>query len=180
MKEELEQKAEEMIINFFCGVRQADYTHKETVRLMVKFAGEVTKELQKKLEFARGEVLRLNKRIEELLTEKDKRIADLEAENKEMTLKIDRLESYCDAYNYSQRTYQEEIKELKAENEQIKNSDTLCKLIGEQKRKITELEQQIEKMKNCKNCANYMISGKCPSFFRTGWCKNWEMTRSKK
>ena len=30
---------------------------------------------------------------------------------------------------------------------------------------IAELEAQIEKMKNCKNCANYMISGKCPSFF---------------
>ena len=42
-----------------------------------------------------------------------------------------------------------------------------------------ELQEQIEKMKNCKNCANYMISGKCPCFFRTGWCKNWEMTRSK-
>ena len=40
-----------------------------------------------------------------------------------------------------------QISELEAENEQIKNSDTLCKLIGEQKRKITELEQQIEKMK---------------------------------
>ena len=43
--------------------------------------------------------------------------------------------------------------------------------------RVRELEQQIEKMKNCKNCANYMISGKCPSFFRTGWCKNWEMTK---
>ncbi len=40
-----------------------------------------------------------------------------------------------------------------------------------------ELKAQIEKMQNCKNCANYMISGKCPSFFRTGWCKNWEMTK---
>ena len=86
----------------------------------------------------------LNLRIEQ----KDKQIADL-------TLKISRLESDCDAYNYSQRTYQEEIKELKAENEQIKNSDTLCKLIGEQKRKITELEQQIEKMKCCSNCDNW-------------------------
>lgn len=47
-------------------------------------------------------------------------------------------------------------------------------------KRIAELEAQIEKMQNCKNCANYMISGKCPSFFRTGWCKNWEMTRSKK
>ena len=32
------------------------------------------------------------------------------------------------------------IAELETENEQIKNSDTLCKLIGEQKRKITELK----------------------------------------
>ena len=50
-------------------------------------------------------------------------------------------------------------------------------------KRIAGLEAQIEEMKcwcNCKNCANYMISGKCPSFFRTGWCKNWEMTRSKK
>lgn len=43
-----------------------------------------------------------------------------------------------------------------------------------------ELREQIENMKNCRNCANYMISDKCPRFFRTGWCKNWEMTRSKK
>ena len=56
------------------------------------------------------------------------------------------------------------VKELEAENEQIKNSDTLCKLIGEQKRKITDLEAQIEQMKCCKNCTNYMVSGKCPSF----------------
>lgn len=43
--------------------------------------------------------------------------------------------------------------------------------------KIADLEAQIEKMKNCKNCANYMISGKCPGFYKTGWCKNWEMTK---
>ena len=45
---------------------------------------------------------------------------------------------------------------------------------------IEQLQAQIEKMKNCKNCANYMISGKCPSFFRTGWCKNWEMAKGVK
>lgn len=78
--------------------------------------------------------------------EKEKRIAELEQQNKELTLKVSRLESDCDAYNYSQRTYQKRIAELEAENEQIKNSDTLCKLIGEQKRKITELEAQIEKL----------------------------------
>ena len=49
--------------------------------------------------------------------------------------------------------------------------------VEEKDKRITELEAQIEKMKNCKNCANYMISGKCPCFFRTGWCKNWEMTK---
>ena len=44
-------------------------------------------------------------------------------------------------------------------------------------KEIADLKAQIEKMKNCKNCANYMISGKCPCLFRTGWCKNWEMAR---
>jgi hypothetical protein len=44
------------------------------------------------------------------------------------------------------------IAELEAENEQIKNSDTMCKLIGEQKIKVADLEAQIEKMKCCFNC----------------------------
>ena len=44
-------------------------------------------------------------------------------------------------------------------------------------KRIAELEAQVEKMKNCKNCANYMISGKCPCLFRTGWCKNWELAK---
>ena len=47
------------------------------------------------------------------------------------------------------------IAELEAENESIKNSDTLCKLIGEQKRKIIKLEAQIEKMKCCGNCKHF-------------------------
>ena len=68
-------------------------------------------------------------------------------------------------------------KQIQIDAEQIR---ALQKQNGELTDKVRELKQQIEKMKNCKNCANYMISGKCPSFFRTGWCKNWEMTRSKK
>lgn len=40
-------------------------------------------------------------------------------ETEELTLKISSLESDCDAYNYSQRTYQEEIKELKAQIEKL-------------------------------------------------------------
>ena len=51
--------------------------------------------------------------------------------------------------------------ELEAENEQIKNSDTLCKVIGEQKRKIAELEAQIEKMKNCYNCQGELCKKCC-------------------
>ena len=57
--------------------------------------------------------------------------------------------------------------QLKAENIELKTESK-------------SLNAQIEKMKNCKNCANYMISGKCPSFFRTGWCKNWEMAKGVK
>ena len=91
-------------------------------------------------EYLTAEVVQV---VNEIVVEETK---ELKEQNKELTLKVSRLESDCDAYNYSQRTYQEEIKELKAENEQIKNSDTLCKLIGEQKRKITELEAQIEKL----------------------------------
>ena len=67
------------------------------------------------------------------------------------------------------------IEELEAENEQIKNSDTLCKLIGEHKRKIAELEAQIEKMKNCRNCKNEKIEGACGHFTQVGWCRDWEL-----
>lgn len=65
-----------------------------------------------------------------------------------------------------------ELEELLINSKRL--SDTIEKA---QKKQIAELEAQIEKMKNCKNCANYMISEKCPCFFRTGWCKNWEMTK---
>lgn len=58
--------------------------------------------------------------------------------------------------------------------------DTLTAMVDFAEQETKELEAQIEKMKNCKNCANYMISGKCPSFFRTGWCKNWEMDKGVK
>jgi len=72
-----------------------------------------------------------------------------------------------------------EYREKEIQDFKETNHELALESIARQKR-ITELEAQIEKMKNCKNCANYMISGKCPCFFRTGWCKNWEMTRSKK
>ena len=58
--------------------------------------------------------------------------------------------------------------------------DTMTAMIEFAEQETKELKAQIEKMKNCKNCANYMISGKCPCFFKTGWCKNWEMTKGVK
>lgn len=80
--------------------------------------------------------------------------------------------------------YREQIAELKKENTRLRNENLdiinkYTRFAETDKRTIAELEAQIEKMKNCKNCANYMISGKCPCLFRTGRCKNWEMTRSR-
>lgn len=57
-----------------------------------------------------------------------------------------------EAYLAGSEPREKRIAELEAENKQIKNSDTLCKLIGEQKIKIAELEAQIEKMKCCRSC----------------------------
>jgi hypothetical protein len=39
------------------------------------------------------------------------------------------------------------IAKLEEENKRIKDSDSLCQLIGEQKLKITELEQKLEQNK---------------------------------
>lgn len=120
--------------------------------------------------------------------EKEKRIAELEDKlaNADYQLegrdiKIKELEhqlvhrNCLDCSNHSSNLRMRNL-ELEKENEQIKNSDTLCKLIGEQKRKITELEdklanadyqlegrdleikelkQQIEKMKRCNICKHY-------------------------
>jgi len=41
--------------------------------------------------------------------------------------------------------------------------------------RIAELEAQIEKMKNCRNCKNEKIEGVCGHFTQVGWCKNWEL-----
>ena len=67
-------------------------------------------------------------------------LKDFEEENAELEEKLANADYQLEGRDL-------EIKELKAENEQIKNSDTLCKLIGEQKRKIVELEAQIEETK---------------------------------
>lgn len=58
------------------------------------------------------------------------------------------LSPYFDLFESGYEQSEKRIEELKAENEKIKNSDTLCKLIGEQKIKIAELEAQVEGMKS--------------------------------
>ena len=50
------------------------------------------------------------------------------------------------------RKQEADRKELLEENELLKNSDSLCKLIGEQKLKITDLEEKISVLLSCKNC----------------------------
>ena len=81
---------------------------------------------------------------------------ELQEENKELNLKISRLESYCDAYEYSQRTYQEEIKELEGQvTRAFEVLEGKRKRIEELEAQIEELKKQKEKMKNCNNCGNY-------------------------
>ena len=40
---------------------------------------------------------------------------------------------------------------------------------------IRELEAQIEKMKNCRNCKNEKIEGACGHFTQVGWCRDWKL-----
>ena len=86
---------------------------------------------------------------EELATERNEVREILEGFSEELSQSnLDKLSRVFCIINGDEKR----IAELEAENEQIKNSDTLCKIIGEQKRKITELEAQIEKMMCCYNC----------------------------
>ena len=102
------------------------------------------------------------------LTEKDKQIEELQHH-------LDSLQGYLDhdiEYDIEQRNKELEaqIAELKKENELIKNSDSLCRLIGEQK-------LQIEKMKCCDNCNLYQ----CTKWknhevdYHYAKCENWQL-----
>ena len=54
--------------------------------------------------------------------------------------------------------------------------DKMCSdLLEPREKRIAELETQIEKMKNCRNCKKFMIEGVCGHFLQVGWCKNWEL-----
>ena len=71
---------------------------------------------------------------------------------------------------------EQETKELKEQIEiDAKQIRVLQKQNGELTDKVKELEQQIEKMQNCRNCNNEKIEGACGHFTQVGWCKNWEL-----
>ena len=53
--------------------------------------------------------------------------------------------------------------------------DTLTAMVNFAEQETKELEAQIEKMKNCRNCKNEKIEGACGHFTQVGWCKNWEL-----
>ena len=77
---------------------------------------------------------------------------------KELTIKVKRLEDDCKAYNFTQHTLQEKIKELEAEKDKAwwEGFDTCKAKAGEANVKLSDeinlLEAQIEKMKLCQNC----------------------------
>ena len=51
-----------------------------------------------------------------------------------------------------------------------------CDKVG--KCKVADLEKQIEKIKCCGNCKNYMIEGACGHFTQVGWCRKWELAEN--
>ena len=63
-------------------------------------------------------------------------------------------------------------KQIQIDAEQIR---ALQKQNGELTDKAKELEAQIEKMQNCRNCNKEKIEGACGHFTQVGWCKNWEL-----
>lgn len=77
----------------------------------------------------------------------------------------------------------EQIRALQKQNGELtdeltKKANTNHQLIeqmAELTDRVQELEAQIEKMKNCRNCKRFMIEGVCGHFLQVGWCKNWEL-----
>lgn len=85
--------------------------------------------------------------------EQQKRIAELQEEKKGQKeymkyLKRQRQGGIQKQYNKvgKIKNLEKQIAELKAENELIKNSDTLCKLIGEQKLQIEKMNGYIKEL----------------------------------
>lgn len=155
----IEEKAEEMIFNFFCGVRQEDYTHKETVRLMVKFATEATKELEAQNEELQQKYLsesyekaKLVTQVEELKTEynqTEKEYADLKIRHHDYCIKstdhLARLNAEVSElreklYSDNRNTFAELNQETALSNERLMNENLdLQDKINEAKEIIREL-----------------------------------------
>ena len=91
---------------------------------------------------------------------------------KELTIKVKRLEDDCKAYNFTQHTLQEKIKELE---EKLANAD--YQLEGRDL-EIKELKAQIEKMKCCGNCAFQLVIGgvRDSHCVKCNACSEWELT----
>ena len=86
-------------------------------------------------------------------------------ENRSLEQKLEQTEKDLTDYQFNYP----KIKELEEEN------NKLLDVINNQDVKIADLEKQLEKMRNCKNCKNYMVEGVCGHFTQVGFCKNWEM-----
>ena len=63
-------------------------------------------------------------------------------------------------------------KQIQIDAEQVR---ALQKQNGELTDKVKELEAQIKKMQNCRNCKNEKIEGACGHFTQVGWCRDWEL-----
>lgn len=86
----------------------------------------------------------------------------------------DAEEHYMNVIDNQHKLVAKSKKELEQEN------NKLLDVINNQDVKIADLEKQIEKMQNCRNCKNYMVEGVCGHFTQVGWCKSWEMKEYEK
>ena len=83
--------------------------------------------------------------------------------------KQDCYTNYVDGYIDSAEPREKRIEELE---EKLANAD--YQLEGRDN-EIRELEAQIKKMQNCRNCKNEKIEGACGHFTQVGWCRDWEL-----
>ena len=83
--------------------------------------------------------------------------------------KQDCYTNYVDGYIDGAEPREKRIEELE---EKLANAD--YQLEGRDN-EIKELEAQIEKMQNCRNCKNEKIEGACGHFTQVGWCRDWKL-----
>ena len=70
----------------------------------------------------------------------------------------------------------DKVKELESELHRVSLNEQLAINNGRNfLKQIAELEAQIKKMQNCRNCKNEKIEGACGHFTQVGWCRDWEL-----